>query len=154
MANWIILSGDNIRLLDSETVAMSNVTPLQDIDSCILSASTFVRGYVAGGGNFMEDAPAVPPECVDDTLAIARYTYLAQEPSGTLLTAIRQKEYDDAMAHLRDIAKEVSAVTQGELPPGVIDNRSGKWGSAARVAMRTELTPWATQPPATPTPPP
>ena len=151
MANWIILSGDNIRLLDSETVAMLNVVVLQDIDSCVLSASTFVRGYVAGGGNFMEAAPAVPPECVDDTLAIARYTFLAQEPSGTLLTAIRQKEYDDAMAHLRDIAKNVSAVTQGELPPSTIDLRAGKWGSSSRVAMRSESTPWAT-PPTTPPP--
>jgi Protein of unknown function (DUF1320). len=141
MANWIILSGDNIRLLDSETVAMSNVTPLQDIDSCVLSASTKARSYVAGGGNFLEPSPAVPPEVVDDVSAIARYTYLAQEPSGTLLTPIRQKEYDDAMAHLRDIAKNIAAVTQGELPPDDVDLRSGKWGSATRIAMRTELVP-------------
>jgi hypothetical protein len=140
MANWIILSGDDIRLLDSETVAMQNVVTKQDIDSCVLSGSTKVRSYVAGGGNIMEPSPAVPPECVDDALAIARYTYLAQEPSGTLLTAIRQKEYDEAMAHLRDIAKDIATVTPaGDIPPD--DFREGKWGSATRIAMRTEAVP-------------
>ena len=140
MANWIILTGTNIRLLDSETVAMLNVDVLQTIDSCVLSASAFARSYVAGGGNILEPSPAVPPECVDDVIALARATYLAQEPSGSLLTPIRQKERDDAMAHLRDIAKDIATVTPaGDIPPG--DFREGKWGSATRIAMRTELVP-------------
>ena len=125
---------------------MASVTPLQDIDSCVLSAGGYVRGYVEGGGNTMEPAPAVPPECVDDTLAVARYNYLAQEPTGTLLTAIRQKERDDAYKHLVDIAKEIAAVTQGELPPDTTDITIGSWNSAPRIAMRTEATPWATPP--------
>jgi hypothetical protein len=140
MANWVILSGDNIRLLDSEIVAMLNVVTLQDIDSCVLSASSFARSYVAGGGNILEPSPAVPPEVVDDVIALSRATYLAQEPSGSLLTPIRQKERDDAMAHLRDIAKGIATVTPGDIPPNGI-GVGGNWGSATRIAMRTEAVP-------------
>jgi hypothetical protein len=141
MANWIILTGADIRLLDTEVTIMAAVTPVQDLDTVVTSASNYVRGYLAGGGNIMEPAPAVPPECVDDTIAIARANYLAQEPTGTLLTEIRQKERDIAIAHLRDIAKEIGAITQGELPPGTTDIGSGSWGSATRIAMRTEAVP-------------
>jgi hypothetical protein len=139
--NWIILSGDNIRLLDSEVTIMASVTPLQDLDGLVLTASNYVRGYVEGGGNTMEPSPAVPPECVDDVLAIARYNYLTQEPTGTLITDVRQKERDYAEKHLLDIAKEIAAVTQGELPPDTVDITIGSWGSATRIAMRTELVP-------------
>jgi len=139
MANWITLSGDDIRLLDTERTIMAEATPLQDLDTCVLSASNFVRGYVAGGGNTMEPAPAIPPECVDDTMSIARYNYLAQDPTGTLLSDLRKKEYDDAIAHLRDIAKEISSVTQGTTatPPLSV----GSWGSATRIKMITENVP-------------
>ena len=150
MPNWITLTGADIRLLDTEKTIMEGVTPLQDLDSVVLSACNYVRGYLAGGGNIMETAPAVPPECADDALAIARYTYLAQEPTGTLLTAIRQKERDDAYKHLVDIAKDVAAITQGELPPDTVDIGSGSWGSATRIAMRTEFVQPVQPPPPTP----
>lgn len=139
MANWIIVTGDNIRLLDTEKTLMENIVTLQDLDSCVLSACGVVRGYVAGGGNILEPSPAVPPECVDDALAIARWTYLAQEPTGTLLTLIRQKEHDNAYAHLRDIAKDISTVTQAQVP--ATSDQFGQWGSATRIPMRTEDTP-------------
>jgi hypothetical protein len=87
----------------------------------------------------MEPAPAIPPEVKDDAIAIARATYLAQEPTGTLLTAIRQKEWDNAIAHLRDISKGLAAITQGELPVGG-DIGAGSWGSAPRIAMRSDDT--------------
>jgi hypothetical protein len=141
MPNWSTLTGADIRLLDTEVTIMAGVSPAQDINSCVLSAANYVRGYVEGGGNTMELAPAVPPECVDDTLAIARYNYLAQDPTGTLLTEVRQKERDDAYKHLVDIAKEIAAVTQGQLPPNTTDITIGKWGSATRIAMRTALVP-------------
>ena len=150
MANWIILTGADIRLLDTEVTIMAAAMPKQDLDSVVLSACNYVRGYMAGGGNIMEPAPAVPPECVDDALAIARYTYLAQEPTGTLLTAIRQKERDDAYKHLVDIAKDVAAITQGELPPNTVDIGSGSWGSATRIAMRTEFVQPVQPPPPSP----
>lgn len=139
MANWTILTGDNIRLLDTEKTIMEAVTPLQDLDTCVLSASHYVRGYLEAGGNIMEPAPAVAPEVVDDVIAIARATYLAQEPTGTLLTEIRREERDNAIAHLRDIAKDIATVTQGDIPPG--DLSGGQWGSATRIAMRTEAVP-------------
>jgi hypothetical protein len=137
MANWITISGDNIKLLDTEVTIMSSVTPLQDIDTCVLNACHYVRGYLAG--MVMEAAPTIPPECVDDAIALARATYLAQEPTGTLLTKIRQDERDNAIEHLRDIAKELSSVTQGDVvpPPGT----GGNWGSVALFKMRTDPAP-------------
>ena len=139
--NWITLTDADIRLLETEVTIMAGVTPSQTLASCVLSAAGYVRGYVEGGGNTMEPSPAVPPECVDDTLAIARYNYLAQDPTGTLLTPIRQKERDDAYKHLVDIAKEVAAVTQGQLPTGTTDITIGKWGSAQKILMRTDPPP-------------
>jgi len=97
------------------------------------------RSYVEGGGNIMEPT-GVPPEVKDDVLVIARYSYLAQDPSGTLLTDIRQKEKADAMAHLRDISKEIATVTQGDIGTAT-DITSGSWGSANRVVMVTENSP-------------
>ena len=146
MPNWITITGDDIRLLDTEVTIMQGVSPLQDLDTCVASACNYVRGYVAGGGNVMEPAPAIPPECKDDAIAIARATYLAQEPTGTLLTTIRQQERDNALAHLRDIAKDVARIIQGEIPVGVSTLLFGKWGSAPRIAMRSENTPAETNP--------
>jgi hypothetical protein len=138
MPNWIILTGDDIRLLDTETTIMQGIAPLQDLDSCVQSASNLARGYVAGGGNIVEAAPSVPPECKDDVLAIGRYNYLAQEPTGTLITPVRQKEFDAAMAHLRDIAKSLTAITQASVPD--TSRQFGQWGSVQQFDMRTDPT--------------
>jgi hypothetical protein len=145
MGNWNILSGRDIRLMDAERTIMDSLTPIHSLDDCVLAASNRVRGYVAGGAHTMEPAPAVPPECVDDVVALARESYLCQDPSGTLLTPVRQKQFDDAMAHLRDVAKRISAVTQGAV--ATPDIAVGKWGSAMRIAMRTEFAPPPTPPP-------
>jgi hypothetical protein len=139
MANWVTLTGDDIRLLDTEKTIMEGVSPLQDLDTVVTSACNYVRGYLMSGGNTMEAAPAVPPEVKDDVIAIARYRYLAQEPTGTLISEVRKQEYADALAHLRDIAKDLSAITQGVPPPGG-DIGAGKWGSAPRIAMISENT--------------
>jgi hypothetical protein len=133
--NWKILTGDDIQLLDTETTIMASVSPLQDIDTCVLNASATVRGYVAGGGNILEPAPAVPPECVDDVIAIARAKYLAQEPTGTLLTKIRQDERDIAYKHLLDISNEKVTITQADVPP--TSEQFGKWGSQVKIDMIT-----------------
>ena len=122
MASWITITGDDIRLLDTEKTIMEGVTPLQDLDTVVASACNHVRGYLAGGGNIMEPSPAVPPECVDDVISIARYRYLAQEPTGTLISATRQKEYAIALAHLRDIAK-ASRCNPGRTAGGTTSER-------------------------------
>jgi len=136
MAFWKILSGDNIQLLDTEVTIMSSVSPLQDIDTCVLQASHFARGYLIQGP--LEPAPAVAPEIVDDVIAIARYNYLAQEPTGTLLTDIRRIAYDHAKTHLMDIANNKSTYTSADptvIPPAPL--QFGKWGSQTQISMRT-----------------
>lgn len=146
MPNWIMLTADNVRLMATEETIMANAGPTNDLQSCVLKAIDVARGYVSGGANTMEPAPAVPPEVADDVIAIARATYLAQDPTGTLLTPIREKERDLAFAHLRDVAKRVSTVTQGHLTAP--DITIGKWGTYPQIQMRTVSTP----PPATPIP--
>jgi|SRR5215475_15239129 len=140
MAFWQIITGDNNQLLDSEKTIMEFATPLQDIDTCVLQACNFVRGYLTAGP--LEPAPRVPPEVVDDTIAIARYNYLAQEPTGTLLTDIRRTAYDHAVAHLRDIANDKSSYTAADpttLPPTEV--LFGKFGSETKIPMRTSTLP-------------
>jgi hypothetical protein len=145
---WVSLTGRDIRLMDAERSVMDASTPVQSLDSCVNSATNYVRGYVEGGANTME-ATGVPPECVDDAITIARINYLSQDPTGTLLTKIREKEWDVAMSHLRDVAKRIAAVTQGIT--SVVDVATGKWGSKMQIAMRTDFAPPPTPPPAPPT---
>lgn len=138
MGNWVILSGDDIQLLDTEVTIMASIQPLQDLDTCVLNASNYARGYIAGGANPLEPAPSVPPECVDDVICLARASYLAQEPTGTLLTKIRQDERTLAIAHLRDIAKDVVMITQAVVP--TTEKKFGEWGSTQMFTMRTDPT--------------
>ena len=146
--SWTNLSGRDVRLMDAERTIMDQSTPVQSLDQCMVTAVNFVRGYVEGGANTME-ASGVPPEAVDDAIVMARVNYLAQDPTGTLLTAIRQKEWDNALAHLRDIAKRVAAVTQGIV--SVVDVATGSWGSKPLLGMRTDILQPTTAPPAPPT---
>lgn len=149
MANWLILKGTDVRLLATEQTIMTQASPLQSLDSCVLSAENVARGYVAGGGNPMEPEPSIPTECVDDVIAIARATYLAQDPTGTLLTPIRQKERDNAYLHLKDIAKEISAITPADpsLTGTAQELKYGKWGSKTYFPMRTDPIPGPPPPP-------
>jgi hypothetical protein len=102
MATWITVSADDVRLLENEKTIMESVDVSQTLQQCVDSAANFARGYIPAP---RAPAPAVPPEVVDDVAAIARASYLGQEPSGTLLTELRQRERDNAIAHLKDVAK-------------------------------------------------
>jgi len=136
IVNWVIITGNDMQLLDTERTVMSSITPLQDIDTCVFNACNYVRGYIAGGGNPLEPAPSIPPECVDDAIHIARAAYLMQEPTGTLFTKARQDERTLAIAHLRDIAKDVTFTTQAALP-ATTPLRLGSWGTQTMITMRT-----------------
>ena len=138
MPNWIMLTADDIKLLDTEITIMSSITPVQSIDTCVLNAEQYARGYVSGGGNVLEPAPAVPPECVDDVIALARATYLAQEPTGTLLTKVRQDERTNAIAHLRDIAADKVRITPADPTLVLIPGKVGTWSSQLAIQMRTD----------------
>ena len=147
MSNWVTLTGRDIRLMDAERSIMDNATPVQSLDTCVASATNTVRGYVEGGANTME-AIGVPPECVEDVLTLARVQYLLQDPTGTLLNAMRQKEWDVARAHLLDISKRISAVTQGSV--STPDIATGSWGSKIFISMRTDFAPPLSPPPQPP----
>jgi hypothetical protein len=108
MATWITVSADDVRLLENEKTIMESVDVSQTLQQCVDSAANFARGYVRPP---KAAAPQVPPEIVDDVVAIARVSYLGQEPSGTLLTDFRKAERDNAIAHLKDVAKGLISVT-------------------------------------------
>ncbi len=120
MATWITLTEDNVRLLEVEKANMDAIEPSQTLQQCVDSAANFARGYIPPP---KAAAPSVPPECVDDVAAIARASYLAQEPSGTLLTKLRQEERDGAIAHLKDIARGLVTITK---PDVIIDDTQGQ----------------------------
>lgn len=148
MGNWIVLTGEDIQLLDTEITIMASIQPLQSLDVCVQNAANYARGYIAGGANPLEPSPAVPPECVDDVICLARASYLAQEPTGTLLTKVRQDERTLAIAHLHDIAKDIVMITAAVVSP--TEEKFGKWGCTQAFVMRTDPT---TTTPAAPVPP-
>lgn len=149
MPNWITLKGTDVRLLQTEETIMGQASPTHTLDDCVASAMNIARGYVAGAANPLEPQ-GVPPETVDDVIAIARASYLAQDPTATLLTPQRQKERDNAYLHLRDVAKELSWVTPADLSTTTPEQerRYGTWGSVQQLVMRTD--PQVPPPAATP----
>jgi hypothetical protein len=119
MASWIIVLDADVRLLENEKTIMESVATSQTLQQCVDSAANFARGYVPPP---KEAAPAVPPEIVDDVVAIARVSYLGQEPSGMLLTDFRKSERDNAVKHLKDVANNIVSITAPEVP---VDNTQG-----------------------------
>jgi phage gp36-like protein len=126
MATWITVTADDVRLLENEKTIMESVDASQTLQQCVDSAANFARGYVPAP---RAPAPTVPPEVVDDVAAIARASYLSQEPSGTLLTELRQRERDNAIAHLKDVAKGLAMVTA----PDVQDTANVQTGASIAV---------------------
>lgn len=133
MASWIIVLDSDVRLLENEKSIMESVATSQTLQQCVDSAANFARGYVPPPKSA---APAVPPEIVDDVVAIARVSYLGQEPSGMLVTDFRKTERDNAISHLKDVAKGLVTVTK---PDVILDDTQGQ-GTISTVDQKCSPT--------------
>lgn len=74
-----------------------------------------VRGYVMTKRR-LAAGMTVPDELRRTTLIIARHHVLSIIPSGALMTEGRRKDYDDAIAQLRAVARGEFGIEEAEVP--------------------------------------
>jgi hypothetical protein len=92
-----------------------------------------IRGYVAAcGSNTLGPAGTLPPRLIAAALAIFRHRAATRLPGMSgLIDDLRQREYDDALRQLRDVAACRFAV---EEPAG--DATSSGGGASPLLAQR------------------
>jgi hypothetical protein len=109
-----------------------------------------IRGAVQSGGYDLDTGSAVsiPPDLMDEFVALALWRYLATIPgSASLMTKPREAANEDALAKLRDIG----AQKYTPLPPEAgQQDRGGSWNAENKLIMRAHPapTPGAQFPPA------
>ncbi len=98
-----------------------------------IERTTFeVRGYVAAyHGTAVGQPGTIPEELLSAAIAIARWRLIGRFPVKTMASDNRRKEYEDAIAQLRDVAAgkfaiSVAADPAEEQPRPAAE---GAWGS-------------------------
>lgn len=113
--SWSALSEDEVisrftsteeQLLQRAALASPGISPLADILSQVTNE---VRGYIAAAkGNSLGASGTIPDEVRGAAIAMARWRLagrVAVGSAGTLLQGeTRRKEYEDALALLKDVA--------------------------------------------------
>jgi len=113
--SWITLTSADISatLLAQEVAALSNYSlaagAADPIAAAIGDTTEEVRGYVAArAGGVVGDSGTLPSELKSTALAIARWHLLTRLAAGRaatmLLTDARRRDYEDAIARLKDVA--------------------------------------------------
>ncbi len=106
---WILLSSEHIdgALAAAEVTALRTlqVAPGQadPVAEALDRAAAEVQGYV--GTRYLVDQPGtVPDQLLSAAISIARWRLLGRLPAKIFATDNRRKEYEDAIAQLRDVA--------------------------------------------------
>jgi len=122
---WITPSADDVktRLTGAELNAFRTVAlasgQADPITQVMLDTVNEVRGYVAAGGYVMGTAGTIPPQTLAPALAIIAYRLATRLP--LKVSEDRRKQYEDAIAYLRDVAAKRTLIEQdatGEMAPG------------------------------------
>lgn len=99
------LSGPELTALQTQALASGQADPLTDI---LAQVTDEVRGYIAAGGTPLGPAGELPPQVRAAAIAIARWRLggrlAAGGGAGLIQTEPRRKEYEDAVALLRDVS--------------------------------------------------
>lgn len=130
---WITVTEDHLL----EALAALEVASLRDLQRApgqadpvpeiLTRTCAEVQGYV--GTRYAVGQPGtVPDQLLSSTIAIARWRLLGRLPVKTLATDNRRKEYEDAIAQLRDVAAGRFALTVAD-DPG--EEQPGPTGGAA-----------------------
>lgn len=134
---WITLTEDHLL----ESLAALELTSLRDqqrapgqtdpVPEILARTCAEVQGYV--GTRYAVGQPGtVPDQLLSSTIAIARWRLLGRLPVKALATEHRRKEYEEALAQLRDVAAGKFALTMaddpGEEQPG--PQGGAAWGGA------------------------
>jgi hypothetical protein len=115
MATWVTVSANDVRVSDGEKSAVTNLAPGITLQSIVDKAANRARGYV-GVRTQLADAPLVPPEVVDDVLALAAVDFLSLVPGSGFVDQPRSDAAKTALAHLRDVASGKALVTPADVP--------------------------------------
>lgn len=138
--SWITPSADDVktRLTGAEIVAFRTVAlasgQADPITQIMLDCVNEVRGYVAAAGYTMGSAGTIPPQTLAPALAIIAYRLATRLP--LKVSEDRRKQYEDAIAYLRDVAAKRTLIEQdatGELAPGATSKVISSRGTTRAV---------------------
>lgn len=108
------LTGLELTALRTLQLDQGQTDPVPDA----LTRTTYeVRGYVAAfHGTAVGQPGTIPEELLSSAIAIARWRVLGRLPVKQLATDGRRKEYEDAIAQLRDVAAGKFAISVASDP--------------------------------------
>lgn len=140
--SWIPFTSEHI----DESLAAAELSALRTlqlvpgqanpVDEAITRTTYEVRGYVAAyHGTAVGQPGTIPEELLSAAIAIARWRIIGRLPVKTLASDNRRKEYEDAIAQLRDVATGKFAISVATEPAEEQPRppAEGAWGSAPRI---------------------
>jgi phage gp36-like protein len=132
------LSQAELEALGTQQLDVWQADPVQEI---LTQVTDEIRGYIAVNAfNRVGPADTLPTQLHSAALAIARYRLLGRLAAGKsaddLGGEFRQRDYDDAIRLLRDVAKGDYAVEQPATEgPEDISAGSPNWGSETKTDL-------------------
>lgn len=127
------LSGPEISALRTMQLDQGQTDPVPEV---LLRTTYEVRGYIAANhGQTVGEVGKIPEELLSAAIAIARWRLLGRLPVKTFATESRRKEYEDAVALLRDVAAGKFAISVA-IDPAEEQPRppaQGAWGSGTKI---------------------
>jgi phage gp36-like protein len=118
---WLLLSSEHLdgALAAAEVTALRTLQvaagQADPVSEAIDRAAAEVQGYV--GTRYQVGQPGtVPDQLLSSAIAIARWRLLCRLPAKVFATEARRKEYEDAIAQLRDVAAGKFALSVPEDP--------------------------------------
>lgn len=140
--SWIALTAAHI----AESLAAAELQALRTLQleagqtepvaEAIARTTYEVRGYVAAHqGQQVGDPGTIPEELLSAAIAIARWRVIGRLPVKVFATDSRRKEYEDAIAQLRDVAagKFAVSVPADPAPEQPRPAREAAWGSKPSI---------------------
>jgi len=140
--SWIALTPAHIdeSLAKAELDALRSLqlTPGQvdPVPEAIARTCTQVNGYVAAqAGHPVGQAGTIPEELLSSAIAIVRWRIIGRLPVKSFATESRRKEYEDAIAELKDVATGKFAIS---IPADPAEEQprpqaDGAWGSKPQI---------------------
>jgi phage gp36-like protein len=127
------LSAAELDALRSLQLADGQADPVPE---AIARTCTQVNGYVAAqAGHPVGQAGTIPEELLTSAISIVRWRVIGRLPVKLFTTENRRKEYEDAIAELKDVAKGTFAIS---FPADPAEDQprpaaDGAWGSATKI---------------------
>lgn len=130
------MSGPELTALQTQALASGQADPLPDIISQVTDE---VRGYIAASSVPLGQAGELPPQVRAAAIAIVRWRLGGRLAAGGVenlfQTEPRRKEYDDALALLRDVAAGRCVVEAPAVEATETFHHAGAWASDTKLEL-------------------